>query len=204
MRGLQHNSIVIYITPGNYILEYGQETQLRYKSQIAIIGKVPNSPGEQHKAIIKCSSFTGLSFLRSEDIILKSIMLHGCGGIQVSTSRNLSSQSFELLIFQVAVYMLYCQNVHIVHVVIESSNGTGLTMYNTVGNVTLSGCVFKENGVGVSYGEGGLQIEWSYCNLENKHSCTPSTVDTNNGSLFNIINSSFTFNMAQRGLHIII
>ena len=199
LRGLQHNSTVIYITPGNYILEYGQETQLRYKSQIAIIGKVPNSPGEQHKAIIKCSSFTGLSFLWSEDIILKSIMLHGCGGVQVSTSRNLSSQSFELLMFQVAVYMLYCQNVHIVDVVIESSNGTGLTMYNTVGNVTISGCVFKENGVGVSYGGGGLQIEWSYCNLENKHNCTPSTVDTNNGSLCNIINCSFTFNMAQRG-----
>ena len=63
LRGLQHNSTVIYITPGNYILEYGQETQLRYKSQIAIIGKLPNSPGEQHKAIIKCSAFTGLSFL---------------------------------------------------------------------------------------------------------------------------------------------
>ena len=199
LRGLQHNSTVIYITPGNYILEYGQETQLRYKSQIAIIGKVPNSPGEQHKAIIKCSSFTGLSFLWSEDIILKSLLLHGCGGVQISTSRNLSSQSFELLMFQVAVYMLYCQNVHIVDVVIESSNGTGLTMYNTVGNVTISGCVFKENGVGIYYGGGGLQIEWSYCNLENKHSCTPSTVDTNNGSLYNIINCSFTFNMAQRG-----
>ena len=199
LRGLQHNSTVIYITPGNYILEYGQETQLKYKSQIAIIGKVPNSPGEQHKAIIKCSSFTGLSFLWSEDIILKSIILHGCGGVQVSTSRNLSSQLFELLMFQVTVYTLYCQNLHIVDVVIESSNGTGLTMYNTVGNVTISGCVFKENGVGVSYGGGGLQIEWSYCNPENKHSCTPSTVDNNNGSLYNIINCSFTFNMAQRG-----
>ena len=172
LRGLQHNSTVIYITPGNYILEYGQETQLRYKSQIAIIGKVPNSPGEQHKAIIKCSSFTGLSFLWSEDIIIKSILLHGCGGVQVSTSRKCSSQSFELLMFQVAAYMLYCQNVHIVDVVIESSNGTGLTMYNTVGNVTISGCVFNENGIGVSYGGGGLQIEWSYCNPENKHSCT--------------------------------
>ena len=197
LRGLQHNSTVIYITPGNYILEYGQETQLRYKSQIAIIGIVPKSPGEQHKAIIKCSSFTGLSFLWSEDIILKSILLHGCGGVQVSTSGSLSSRSFQLLVFQVAVYMLYCQNVHIVDVVIESSNGTGLTMYNTVGNVTISGCVFKENGVGVSYGGGGIQIEWSYCNPENKHSCSPSLVENNNGSLFNIINCSFTFNMAK-------
>ena len=67
--------------------------------------------------------------------------------------------------------MLYCQNVHIVDVVIESSNGTGLTMYNTVGNVTISGCVFKENGVGILYGGGGLQIERSYCNPENEWNC---------------------------------
>ena len=202
LRGLQHNSTVIYITPGNYILEYGQETQLRYKSQIAIIGKVPNSPGEQHKAIIKCSSFTGLSFLWSKDIILKSILLHGCGGVQISTSRNLSSQSFELLMFQVAVYMLYCQNVHIVDVIIESSNGTGLTMYNTVSNVRIFGCVFKENGVGVLYGGGGLQIEWSYCNPENKWDCIEEALPSlpnSYGSLYNIINCSFTFNMVKRG-----
>ena len=202
LRGLQHNSTVIYITPGNYILEYGQETQLKYKSQIAIIGKLPNSPGEQHKAIIKCSSFTGLSFLWSNDIFVQFLTFHGCGGVQVSTSRNLSSQSFELLMFQVAMYMLYCQNVHIVDVVIESSNGTGLTMYNTVGNVTISGCVFMENGVGVSYGGGGLQIEWSYCNPENEWDCSKEvlpSVHVSHGSLYNIINCSFTFNMAKGG-----
>ena len=202
LRGLQHNSTVIYITPGNYILEYGEETQLRYKSQIGMIGKVANSRGEQQKIVIKCNSFTGLSFMWSEDIILKSIIFHGCGGIQVSTSRNLSSQSFELLMFQVATYMLYCQNVHIVDVVIESSNGTGLTIYNTVGNVTISGCVFMENGVEVSYGGGGLQIEWSYCNPKNELDCPKEALPSAHnsyGSLYNIINCSFTFNMAKRG-----
>ena len=201
LRGLQRNSTVIYITPGNYILEYQEETQLRYKSQIAIIGKVPNSPGKQQKIVITCSSFAGLSFLWSEDIILKSLLLHGCGGVQVSTSQNLSSQSFEFLMFQVAVYMLYCQNVQIVDVVIESSIGTGLTMYNTVGNVTISGCVFKENGVGVLYGGGGLQIEWSYCNPEKEWDCSKEalpSVHVSYGSLYNIINCSFTFNMAKR------
>ena len=175
---------------------------LRYKSPIAIIGKVANNRGEQQKIVIKCNSFTGLSFLWSEDIILKSIIFHGCGGVQVSTSRNLSSQSFELLMFQVAVYMLHCQNVHIVDVVIESSIGTGLTMYNTMGNVTISGCVFFENGVGVSYGGGGLQIEWSYCDPENKWDCPKEafpSVHNSYGSLYNIINCSFTFNMAKRG-----
>ena len=40
LKGLQHNSTVIYITPGIYTLEYGHETQLRHKSQVAIIGNV--------------------------------------------------------------------------------------------------------------------------------------------------------------------
>ena len=86
-------------------------------------------------------------------------------------------------------------------VVIESSNGTGLTIYNTVGNVTISGCSFIENGVGISYGGGGLQIEWSYCDPENKWDCSEkvhSLVINNNDSLYNVINCSFTFNMAQR------
>ena len=139
LKGLQHNSTVIYITPGIYTLEYGNETQLRDRYQLAIIGNVTDSPGEQQKVIIKCSPLTGLSFFESNDITLQSLTLHGCGGVHVSTSRNLSSKSFELLMFQVAVYMLYCQNVHIMDVVIESSNGTGLTIYNTVGNVTISG-----------------------------------------------------------------
>ena len=202
LKGLQNNSTVIYITPGIYTLEYGRETQVTKKSQVAFIGIVPDSPGEQQRVVIKCSSLTGLSFLWSANIIFQSLTLHGCGGIQVSTSRNLSSQSFELLMFQVAMYMLYCQNVHIVDVVIESSNGTGLTIYNTAGNVTISGCVFKENGVGILYGGGGLQIEWSYCNPENERNCPekgPSPVDDNNDSLYNIINCNFTFNMAQGG-----
>ena len=200
LKGLQHNSTVIYITPGIYTLEYGQETQLRDKSQLAIIGNVTDSPGEQQKVVIKCSSFTGLSFLWSDDIILQSLTLHGCGGVQVSTSMNVSSQSFALLTFQVAVYMLCCQNVLIIDIVIESSNGTGLTMYNTVGNVTISGCVFMKNGLEISYGGGGLQIEWSYCDPENEWDCLEegnSPVDDNNDSLYNIINCNFTSNMAK-------
>ena len=200
LKGLQHNSTVIYITPGIYTLEYGNETQLRNKSQVAIIGNVSNSPGEQQKVVIICTPFTGISFFESNNITLQSLTLHGCGGVQISTSRNLSSQSFELLMFQVAVYMLYCQNVLITNVVIKSSNGTGLTIYNTVGNVTISGCVFKENGVGISYGGGGLQIEWSYCDPENKWKCSEeeaSPVNDNNGSFYSIISSIFTSNTAE-------
>ena len=43
LKGLQHNSTIIYVTSGSYILEYGQETQLRNKSQVAIIVNVTDS-----------------------------------------------------------------------------------------------------------------------------------------------------------------
>ena len=75
-------------------------------------------------------------------------------------------------------------------------------MYNTVGNVTISGCVFMKNGVGISYGRGGLQIEWSYCDPENVWDCPekgPSPVHDNNDSLYSIINCSFISNIAQGG-----
>ena len=169
---------------------------------MAIIGNVSDSPGEQQKVVIKCSSLTGLSFFWSDNVMLQSLTLYGCGGVHVSTSRNLSSQSFELLMLQVAVYMLYCQNIHVVDVVIESSNGTGLTIYNTMGNVTISGCDFVENGFGMPYGGGGLQIEWSYCDPEKEWDCPeedPSSLDNNNDSLYNIINCIFISNMAQGG-----
>ena len=58
------------------------------------------------------------------------------------------------------------------------------------------------NGVGVLYGGGALQIEWSYCNLEIELDCSKealSSVHVSYGSLYNIVNCSFTFNMDKGG-----
>ena len=87
-------------------------------------------------------------------------------------------------------------------VVIESSNGTGLTIYNTVGNVTISGCSFIENGVGILYGGGWLQVQWFYCDPKNEWDCPDEgllPINDNNNSLYNIINCNFTSNIAQGG-----
>ena len=112
LHNFTNNSTVIYLHPGNYTLEHGQETQLTSKSQVAIIGLQVDYSGD-HSVVIKCSPLTGLAFFWCKDILLQSLILQDCGGVQVSTSKNLSSQSFELLIFQVSVYMLYCQNIHV-------------------------------------------------------------------------------------------
>ena len=205
LKGIQNftDSSVIYLYPGNYTLEHGQETQLTGKSQVAIIGTQVVRSGEK-SAVIKCSPLTGLAFFWCDNILLQSLILQDCGGVQISTSRNLSSRSFELLMFQVAVYMLYCQNVHVVDVIIESSNGSGLTMYNTVGNVSISGCIFRKNGLTGGDGGGGLQIEWSYCNPVNALVCPeegPSPVDTKyvSHSVYKITNCNFISNIARGG-----
>ena len=84
---------------------------------------------------------------------------------------------------------------------IESSNGTGLTIYNTVGNVTISRCDFVD-GLGMPYSGGELQIEWSYCDPEKEWDSPEeglSPLDNNNDSLYNIINCNFTSYVAQGG-----
>ena len=132
--------------------------------------------------MISCYPLTGVSFIMSNNIIIESLTIRGCGSLQV----------FEFHIFQVtvAVYMLYCYNVHINSTVIESSNGTGLIMYNTVGNVTIQSCTLRENGQELLNKGGGILIEFLgylsrdiYSNLSVDHQ-------------FSIINSTFISNNA--------
>ena len=101
--------------------------------------------------------------------------------------------------FQVSVYMLYCENVLMDTVTIESSNGTGLTLYNTVGTVTIQYCVFKYNGVLLdksSAGGGGLQIEFTYCTPDVDSNCKESDPYYSSNAQYNIISSVFTGNIA--------
>ena len=78
---------------------------------------------------------------------------------------------------------------------IESSNGTGLTLYNTVGTVTIQYCVFKYNGVLLdksSIGGGGLQIEFTYCILGDI-SCKVSDLHYTSNAQYNIISDKKLF-----------
>ena len=183
LKGVKHDSTVIFVHPGTYGLDNGTETQLRGKSQVGIIGlSIPVN--------ISCSPFTGLSFTMMENIILENLTFHGCGGLQ---NRDFNKQSFT---FQVAVFMLFCKNIQINNVVIKSSNGTGLTMYNTVGNVSVWGSKLIDNGLKgqgslnqFACGGGGMKIEFLPLNTSNMH--TEST-NTN----YTIRNSAFLSNKA--------
>ena len=185
---LTHNSTAICLYPGTYNLTYGSHTQLLYKSNIAIIGS------SEDTVTVQCGPLSGLSFYWSSNITLKSLTLQECGGLQVSSSIQL-----DFIMFQVSVYMLYCENVLIDTVTIESSNGTGLTLYNTVGTVTIQYCVFKYNGVLLdksSAGGGGLQIEFTYCTPGDSN-CKESDPYYTSNTQYSIISSVFTGNTAM-------
>ena len=185
---LTHNSTAICLFPGTYDLTNGSHTQLLYKSNIAIIGS------SEDTVTVQCSPLSGLSFYRSSNITLKSLTLRKCGSEKFSISRLLG-----MVRFQVSVYMLYCENVLIDTVTIESSNGTGLTLYNTVGTVTIQYCVFKYNGVSLDKSSaGGLQIEFTYCTPEVAihRNCKESDPYYSSNAQYNITSSVFTGNIA--------
>ena len=185
---LTHNSTAICLYPGTYNLTNGNHTQLLYKSNIAIIGS------SEDTVTVQCSPLSGLSFRRSSNITLKSLTLRKCGSEKFSISRLLG-----MVRFQVSVYMLYCENVLMDSVTIESSNGTGLALYNTVGTVTIQYCVFKYNGVLLDKSSaGGLQIEFTYCTPEVAihRNCKESDPYYSSNAQYNITSSVFTGNTA--------
>ena len=121
LQGLQYNSTVIYLYPGTYILD--NTNKVIDKSNVAIVGHTTKDGGKT--VTIKCSSHSGLLFLSSTNIILKSLVLDSCGDIQINPNREFD--------FQVsAVYISMCYNVQLIDIIIESgNNSTGLNQYSS-------------------------------------------------------------------------
>ena len=112
LQGLQHNSTVIYLYPGTYILDHiGKVVN---KTNVAIVG-LTNTDRGGTTVTIKCSPHSGLLFLSSTDIILKSLVFHNCGDIQINPNRELYSQVS-------AVCISMCYNVLLIDIVITSSS----------------------------------------------------------------------------------
>ena len=120
LQGLQHNSTVIYLYPGTYILD--NTSKVIDKSNVAIVGLTTKDGGKT--VTIKCSSHSGLLFLSSTNIILKSLVLDNCGDIQINPNREFD--------FQVsAVYISMCYNLQLIDIIIESgNNSSGLKEYS--------------------------------------------------------------------------
>ena len=145
--------------------------------------------GITHQRMINCSGQGGLTFLQSDDIVISDLIFDDCVMKHNSTS-FLPGQNEPLKLFS-ALYFSGCNDVAIVGIDVRNTNGTGLTLYDVNGFVTIKWSFFYANRPHNGNGGGGLYIEFTYHNpdglsvLENKH------------ANYNIFWSFFTDNVAN-------
>ena len=153
--------------------------------------------------MIDCDKNAGLTFIKSNTITLQNLVFTGCGVPNNSTSMDYSLAPFSIAFFQVksTLYFFLCHTVTLANITIQHSDGTGVVMYSTVGNNTITGSKFIANKPPNSFnGGGGLYIEFSYCYPGNT-SCFegPSNIpkDYTSGANFVISDSVFADNLAN-------
>ena len=203
------NSVLFYLAaPRNsYSLNFTMTVAEKYD-----IGFYGNSSLYPHNLpTVKCDEDIGLTFLNSSNIVLCNVQFLYCGAIQNSTSNKfttLQSNITQFIAIKVGLYIYNCTNVTMGHVqVLNSSQATGVVMYDTNGVVDIWNCIFAFNRViingdnGIQFGGGGgVTVEFSYCK-PGDGTCNMSEYDSsykrNNGSMYTFYNCTFSNNIAH-------
>ena len=208
LQALTTSSIIyLYPTAKEYSLEPGNETRIWNQSDISIIGQ--DNDGDI--VTINCHNKAGLAFVQCNNIILKSVSFLNCSQTQTSSSRDFrnSSRTFRYLEYKVAIYIKFCINVMFSRVTVQNSNGVGVTMYNTVGNVSIMDSNFiannrKDTGH-YEPGGGGLQIELCDTLLSNDLAMQfGAGHEYSSGAHYSITNTKFNKNQAHYRLSYVI
>jgi len=114
--------------------------------------------------VIKCSFGTGLGFFNVKQLALANFTLLGGGRIMNSTSINITSN--DVAVFMVALYLVNCSDVTIEGLVVTNSTGTGLVMYDVIGNISMQDSIFQFNEPLENEelpGDGGVTVLFTYC-----------------------------------------
>ena len=133
---------------------------------------------------IECEHNAGLAFKHVSDIKIQNVTFYNCGMIFNSTSVNPNSTNATLT-SKAALLFEYCINVSLKFIMVNNSDGVGIQMYNTIGEVTISRSTFSENRIKQPHsfsGGGGIYMEFSLC--------SPGT----NGEDCYLTDSNFTMN----------
>ena len=116
----------------------------------------------------------GLCFISLQNLSIVDLTFLNCGSLQSSTSQNLSHHDSTYL-FPTAIYIFNCSNVSLTNITISHSAGTGLALFDTVGNVSIVNCSFEDNRVrkqpAYYPGGGGLYIEFTKCTPGSLENC---------------------------------
>ena len=130
----------------------------------------------------------GFKFVNIANVTLKNFEVINCGEEYEGTSVNITATS-SFFYFKSSVYFLNSSNVSITNVNISRSDGTGLSIIDTIGNVVIENCTFEENSVHDKGfpGGGGLYIEFSYCipGKNNNYTIRNCTFKRNNATAIN-------------------
>ena len=116
-------------------------------------------------------SNAGLAFVGVKNLTIRSMTIEHCGALRESTSTD-PNRTNETERLSVAVYLLNCTDVTIDSVDVISSNGTGLSLYDTNGTVSIEYCNFTDNNIHKVKGGGGLHIEFTLCTPGQVISCS--------------------------------
>ena len=159
LKGLKSDSTVIYIKPGTYILELGQETNIIDRYMVAIIGS-----GKEN-TVIKCAPSVGLWFISSSDVTIESLTFQECGQSVFYTTHTLNCYTFS---FQAAICWMSCHNIILKNINIHSSKGTGLLIIDATGSMTLHNSSVTESRANLLGHLKPMQTNiysWRWCNI---------------------------------------
>ena len=193
-------SVCVYLNEGLFLLEEDDETPLSsgrisralnlLYNDIVIEGSGPEV------TTLFCEEHAGLGITGS-NITLRDVSVISCGGLQDSTSFNSSNSTLS---FHSALHFHKVHSLSVENIVVYSSLGTGMTLFNVDGVVTIQNSSFLTNrvepGEKVFPGGGGVYIEFSFC--------YPGIVDPNcsqpygynSNSMYKIVNCTFAGNYA--------
>ena len=128
----------------------------------------------------------GLYFKNVNNTVILGLSFLKCGSLQESTSQYNHSDMFAY--FRTSLFFLQCTNLSLVNISINHGRGIGASLFNVVGKVNISHCIFENNQEQKSphqFGGGGLYIEFTNC---------PPETDTKNCTKvgYQILNSNYT------------
>lgn len=147
---------------------------------------------------ISCNaSGAGLAFMNVKNLTIFSVTIEHCGALRESTTISQRPDKTEHL--SVAIYLLNCTDVSIWHVDIQSSNGTGVSLYDVNGTVNIQYCNFINNNAYKMKGGSGLHIEFTICSPGVVATCSDHK-QRNHYSKYTIQNCTFVGNVAHSPL----
>ena len=152
---------------------------------------------EGFSKIICDNADSGLKFSQIGTLVLKNIAILHCGVEYLSTSLNTTSGD-TFVSFRSSVYIENSADINIINITIANSDGTGMAIIDTNGNIFIESSTFEGNSVQNKdiAGGGGVYIEFSCPDAQDTCNTSDNDPLTSN-SYYTIKNCTFSNNIVS-------